>query len=117
MNTVEQIIDAVSIVTGVNYPAMQTPSRKREIVEARFIAAHIMKTELPELNEKAISMYFRRDRTTIIHALQTTADLLQTDKGFIRKYNECLKIFEESENNGTYFDSYSKAMLQMQMYV
>jgi chromosomal replication initiation ATPase DnaA len=114
MTNIEQIIEAVTQVTGVSYDAMKSVSKKREIVEARFCCMAIWREEEPRIKESEIAPYFRRDRTTIIHALQTAADLLHCDKSFRNKYEKCYRAYCDEEQRHLNFDSYSRSMLEMQ---
>ena len=67
-------------------------TRKREIVEARQIAMTLTKLNTG-LTLKNIGLrYGGRDHSTVIHALQTVHDLVETDKGFKQK----VKHFQQS---------------------
>lgn len=60
-------------------------TRKREIVEARQIAMALTKLNTG-LTLKNIGLrYGGRDHSTVIHALQTIQDLVDTDKAFHQK--------------------------------
>jgi chromosomal replication initiation ATPase DnaA len=110
MTNIEQIIEAVTQVTGVSYAAMQSASRKREIVEARFLCIGIWQDEDPDVKPAEIAPYFRRDRTTIIHAMDTVMDLM-INKAFSKKYKECYQHFKSEEQRSLHFDAYSRGVL------
>jgi hypothetical protein len=109
---IEQIIEAVSTVTGVSYEAMQSPSRKREIVEARQLAMWFMKDETA-LSLKNIGFTFGgRDHATVIHAVQTINDLLITNKHLQAKFFECQKRIDQIQDIPE-MDAFSQSVLMI----
>jgi hypothetical protein len=95
---IEQIIEAVSTVTGVSYEAMQSPSRKREIVEARSIAQWFIR-ENTTLSLKEIGGCFGgRDHSTALTAINKISDWLLTDKKLQQKFFECQKRIDQIQD-------------------
>lgn len=71
--------------------------RYREIVEMRFIFCFLAKQMKYSLNTIGIHIG-QRDHTTVMHALNTFGDLIQTSEGFRDKYSAILKhIAKEQE--------------------
>lgn len=65
--------------TGIPYYIMQQKTRKKEVVEARQIAMTVLKKH-SNLSLKNIGKLFgNRDHTTVLHALATIRDLVETD--------------------------------------
>jgi len=81
----DTIISEVCRYLNVDTLSMYSPSRKRELVEARQIAMYFMllHTNLPL---KAVgAMFGWRDHSTVIYARQTVQDLMDTNKVFKTK--------------------------------
>lgn len=97
--TVRTIANAVSEATEISLEALKSKSRKREIVEARQIAMTIMcKERCGSLAE--IGFFFGgRDHSTVIHARNTVADLMLTNKSFHTKYKLCLQYANSMKEN------------------
>lgn len=55
--------------TGVSVSAMKSPTRKADIVRARWAAMYAMRQA--GHSYPAIGQYFNRDHTTVIHALRS----------------------------------------------
>lgn len=65
---------------GVSIEDMESKSRIREYAQARQQAMYILK-KYTKLSLKAIGAAFgNRDHSTVIHAVQTTEDLMYSDK-------------------------------------
>jgi len=61
---------------------LKSPTRKREVVQARQISMYLSKG-LTKSSLKTIGAFFGgRDHSTVIYACQTVEDLIQTDKKF-----------------------------------
>lgn len=80
------IVDAVEKVTLVYYSGMDSRSRVREIVEARYIAMALIRQLLPMTHSK-VGFLFSRDHSTVTYAIKTVSKWLATDKNFRDKFN------------------------------
>lgn len=93
--TIDTIIEAVTEHFKVRIPDLKGKSRLREIVLPRQIAMYLAK-ELTNLSLKSIGYHFGgRDHSTVIHAIQTVNDLMDTDKDISSAVNKLLKIFRK----------------------
>jgi hypothetical protein len=109
---IEQIIEAVSTVTGVSYEAMQSPSRKREIVEARSIAQWFIR-ENTTLSLKEIGGCFGgRDHSTALTAINKISDWLLTDRKLQQKFFECQKRIDQIQDIAE-LDELSQSLLMI----
>ena len=67
---------------------MKSKTRKREVVVARQVAMHFAK-EYTDLSLKSIGYHFgKRDHSTVIHALSTVSDMMDTDRRFLSNIEE-----------------------------
>ncbi len=81
----------VSDYFDVSVELLKSKTRKREIVVARQIGMYLTK-EFTNLSLKSIgSHYGGRDHTTVIHAINTVNDLVDTDMQFSHMVDEILK--------------------------
>lgn len=86
--TVEDIIKKVSDYYGIEPSAINTKSRKREVVLVRQVAMFLAKKYL-DLSTSKIGLYIgNRDHATVLHACKTIANLADTDKQFRCELNE-----------------------------
>ena len=95
---VEVNIDYLQKVVAEHYKVpitqLKSKSRKREIVTARQVAMYLSKKHTHH-SLKSIGHYFGgRDHSTVIHALQTVSDLLDTDQPFQRSFKELQQKFK-----------------------
>ena len=61
---------------------VKSPTRKREVVQARQISMYLSKN-LTKSSLKSIGAFYGgRDHSTVIYACQTVQDLIETDKKF-----------------------------------
>ena len=80
--TIETIIKTVSDFYGVEVSAINTRSRKREVVLVRQAAMYLAKKYL-DLSTAKIGLYIgNRDHATVLHACKTVTNLCETDKQF-----------------------------------
>lgn len=92
--TIDGIIDAVSEQYKIRIPDLKGKSRLREIVLPRQVAMYLAK-ELTNLSLKSIGYHFGgRDHSTVIHAIQTINDLMDTDREINSTVNKLLKMFK-----------------------
>ena len=91
--TVDSILDAVTNHFEVNMTDLKSKSRKRETVFPRQVAMYLMK-EFTNLPLKSIGYHFGgRDHSTVIHAVQTISDMLETDKDVEKTMQKLYKYF------------------------
>jgi chromosomal replication initiator protein len=91
--TVDTIIEAITEHYKVRTPDLKGKSRLREIVLPRQVAMYLAK-ELTNLSLKSIGYHFGgRDHSTVIHAIQTVNDLMDTDKEISTAVAKLLKMF------------------------
>jgi chromosomal replication initiator protein len=93
--TIDTIIESVTEHFKVRTPDLKGKSRLREIVLPRQIAMYMAK-ELTNLSLKSIGYHFGgRDHSTVIHAIQTVNDLMDTDKEVNHVVNKLMKMFRK----------------------
>ena len=86
--TIDEIIKKVSDYYGIEVNAINTRSRKREVVLVRQIAMYLAKKHL-DMSTSKIGMYVgNRDHATVLHACKTITNLYDTDKQFRTELNE-----------------------------
>ena len=86
--TVDDIIKTVSDFYGIEPEAINTKSRKREVVLVRQVAMFLAKKYL-DLSTSKIGLYIgNRDHATVLHACKTITNLADTDKQFRSELNE-----------------------------
>jgi chromosomal replication initiator protein len=91
--TVDSILDAVTSHFDVQMNDLKSKSRKRESVFPRQVAMYLMK-EFTNLPLKSIGYHFGgRDHSTVIHAVQTISDMLETDKDVEKTMQKLYKYF------------------------
>lgn len=80
--TIESIISKVCEYYDIEAEAIQTKSRKREIVQVRQISMYLAKKYLDYSTSK-IGMYIgKRDHATVLHACTMVKDQIEVDKNF-----------------------------------
>lgn len=85
-NTPEEIIKKVSEILSVDHQKVTSRSRKRELVEARFISSGIIKKMHKNMTLNQIgNMFGGRDHATIIYSLKMFDELYEFNKTFRRK--------------------------------
>ncbi|MFN3848235.1 MAG: chromosomal replication initiator protein DnaA [Spirosomataceae bacterium] len=93
--TIDTIIDAVVEQYKVRIADLKGKSRLREIVLPRQVAMYLAK-ELTNLSLKSIGYHFGgRDHSTVIHAIQTINDLMDTDKEINSTVSKLIKMFRK----------------------
>lgn len=91
--TIDTIIEKVTEQYNVRVADLKGKSRLREIVVPRQVAMYLAKN-LTNLSLKSIGYHFGgRDHSTVIHAIQTINDLMDTDKDIQNSVNKLLKYF------------------------
>ena len=78
----------VSDYYGIEVSAINTKSRKREVVLVRQVAMFLAKKYL-DMSTSKIGQYIgNRDHATVLHACKTITNLAETDKQFRNELNE-----------------------------
>ena len=86
--TIDDIIKTVADYYGISPDAINTKSRKREVVLVRQVAMYLAKKYL-DLSTAKIGLYVgNRDHATVLHACKTITNLADTDKQFRSELNE-----------------------------
>lgn len=86
--TIDEIIKTVADYYAVEVSAINTRSRKREVVLVRQVAMFLAKKHL-DLSTSKIGQYVgNRDHATVLHACKTVTNLADTDKQFRTELNE-----------------------------
>ena len=86
--TIDDIINKVSDYYGIEPEAINTKSRKREVVLVRQVAMYLAKKHL-DLSTSKIGLYIgNRDHATVLHACKTITNLADTDKQFRTELSE-----------------------------
>lgn len=83
MNSAD-IINAVSEVFEVPPGVLSSRSLQREVVDARYVAYHLLIREL-RFAPKRVAQMMRRDRSMYAHALKVYDDLYATNTAFRRR--------------------------------
>ena len=86
--TIDDIIKKVSDYYGVEVGAINTRSRKREVVQVRQVAMFLAKKYLDMSTSKIGQYVGNRDHATVLHACKAVANLADTDKQFRMELNE-----------------------------
>lgn len=91
---IDFIQKSVSEYYGINLEDLKAKTRKKEIVVARQVAMYFSK-EFTNHSLKSIGYHFGgRDHSTVIHAVHTVNDLMETDSSFRNAINELKKKFK-----------------------
>ena len=90
-NPILEIIKEVEEITGITHEMMLQKTRKREVVEAKYIAMAAIR-ERTAFTLMEIAIAFGKDHTTVIHARKTVKNLMDTDKKFKIKYKGVLGL-------------------------
>jgi chromosomal replication initiator protein len=94
--TIDEIIKKVSDYYGIEVNAINTRSRKREVVLVRQIAMYLAKKHL-DMSTSKIGMYVgNRDHATVLHACKTITNLYDTDKQFRTELNEIENLLQSA---------------------
>lgn len=91
---IDFIQKSVSEYYSIPLEDLKAKTRKKEIVAARQVAMYFAK-EFTNQSLKSIGYHFGgRDHSTVIHAIQTVNDLMETDTSFRNAVNELKKKFK-----------------------
>jgi chromosomal replication initiator protein len=88
---IDYIQKYVSNYFDVSIELLKAKTRKREIVVARQVAMYLAK-EYTNMSLKSIGFHFgNRDHSTVIHAISTVNDMMDTDTKFLAQMEDILK--------------------------
>jgi len=91
---IDFIQKAVSEYYGIDIEDLKAKTRKKEIVVARQVSMYFCK-EFTNHSLKSIGYHFGgRDHSTVIHAITTVNDIMETDSSFRNTVNELKKKFK-----------------------
>ncbi|TDQ15149.1 chromosomal replication initiator protein [Algoriphagus boseongensis] len=91
---IDFIQKSVSEYFSIQLEDLKAKTRKKEIVIARQVAMYFSK-EFTNHSLKSIGYHFGgRDHSTVIHAVQTVNDMMETDASFRNSVNELKKKFK-----------------------
>lgn len=95
--TPSEMLNVIASALQQNPEAFQYKSRKREIVDMRFIAAKLLRVIFPRITLIEIGELFGgQDHTTIVSSLQTANELLDSkDADFCNKYEIAAAAVQE----------------------
>lgn len=119
---INAIYAGVTLVTNISAEAINSRTRKREIVEARQLVAHFIKQYTTCTLQEIADETGRINHTTILWDLKTVGDMKDIDKVYRRKFEQVhAAIIAEfnhvekytNEYNEMAMNDYSRAMLSM----
>jgi chromosomal replication initiation ATPase DnaA len=89
---IQEVINSVSKITGINEGILLSKTRKRHIKDARFMAMYFLR-ENRDYTFELIAEWFNKDHTTIINAVTQFSYLLEKNITFKELYkNLCNDI-------------------------
>lgn len=86
MKTERQILETVAATTGISIAQMQSKSRERCHVDARYLAMYFIRFNRPDVSFKKIAKIFKRHHSSVINAIQCVEDWCAVDTAFQYKY-------------------------------
>lgn len=99
---ITEIVEVVAKETGISAAQMKVRNRKREVVEARQISMWIINGKT-KLSLESIGAYFENnghvfDHATVLHAIRTVNNLIETNKAFRNKIEKVKLAVEKVKN-------------------
>ena len=93
LKTPEKMLKVIAIALDMNPVCYRMKTRIRSIVELRFIAAVLLRSNFPKITLHQVAALFGgQDHTSVISGLSRAYDLITTgDPRFLKKYNTALK--------------------------
>lgn len=91
-STSEIELQRVSAYTGIPIEDFNLKTRKRDIVEARQVAMYLAKARTKESLAKIGLAIGKKDHATVLHAIKTVSNLIETDRAFRDKWGELLNL-------------------------
>lgn len=86
--TCESVLTLVVQNFGIDLKSINSKSRKKEIVQARQAAMHLCKRHTTQSICRIGTIVGGRDHATVLHAIKSVDDMLDTDEQFRTKYNQ-----------------------------
>lgn len=86
--TCENVLTLVIQNFGVDLKSINSKSRKKEIVQARQAAMHLCKRHTTQSIVRIGTIVGGRDHATVLHAIKSVDDMLDTDATFRAKYEQ-----------------------------
>ena len=75
------ILDLLSSFFHIQYSVLVSNTRKREVVEARFIGMYVLKINTSK-TLREIAEYFNKNHATTVHAIKTVENLMTYNPKF-----------------------------------
>tara|TARA_R110000824_G_scaffold380565_1_gene572996 strand:+ start:512 stop:886 length:375 start_codon:yes stop_codon:yes gene_type:complete len=100
-SNINSIINSITKITGIEMSKLQSPSRKREIVDARHLFCYFAKKQ-SKLSCQAIGDIINRNHASVIHAVKKVTQLKQTDREFkelVPKIYNLIQKYERLESD------------------
>ncbi|MCR5520164.1 MAG: chromosomal replication initiator protein DnaA [Bacteroidales bacterium] len=95
--TIDKVQKAVCDYFNITREALLSPSRKRQIVQARQISMYLCRSIITNCSLSSIGAETGgKDHATVLHACTTVADLMATDKAFKRYVSDLKSILVPS---------------------
>ena len=96
--TIDRIQDTVCDYFNLSRNEIQSPSRKRQIVQARQIAMYLCRNYISNCSLSTIGAEIGgKDHATVLHACSTVADLMSTDKSFKQYVTDIEKMIAPAD--------------------
>ena len=72
----------------INQKQLPTVTRKREVIEARYLVWYLLRENHPNLSLQFLGKIYNRDHATVINGLNNIKIWLETDREFRKKFKE-----------------------------
>ena len=91
--TIDKVQDAVCEYFNITRDVLKSPSRKRQIVQARQIAMFLSRNMISNCSLSTIGAQIGgKDHATVLHACSTVSDLMSTDRVFKQYVSDIEKM-------------------------
>lgn len=94
--SIDKVERAVCQYFNITTEDIHSPSRKRQIVQARQIAMYLSRNLTPSSLSTIGEQIGGRDHATVLHACTTVSDLMATDRLFKQYVNDIQRILTEA---------------------
>ena len=95
----DQVIFTICEFYHITLDEIKSKSRKREHVLARQVAMVYLKEKTDYSLKRIGSLFENRDHSTVIHALKSIQDLLDTDKKFVEQQSQIIELLPAGRFN------------------
>ena len=99
------ILQVVSVYTGVPVEVIKSKERKGESVVARHLFCYIAKNHVSRFNEYVIAEVINRDRSNIYNSVTKVKDRIDTDIEFAKRVEGIVILFNGQVDSVTRKDS------------